>query len=69
MTDWLRCYNYRRLPPHLASVVNMRWTRDIEAYLAERNANPKPYKWKAKGGEILCKITRARAALDRAEAA
>jgi hypothetical protein len=26
---------------------------DINAYLAERNANPKPYKWVAKGEEIL----------------
>jgi hypothetical protein len=41
--------------------------RDIEAYLAERNANPKPYKWKAEGAEILSK--RARAALDKAGAA
>ena len=43
--------------------------RDIEAYLAERNAHPKPYKWKAEGAEILSKIKRARAALDKAEAA
>jgi transposase len=43
--------------------------RDIKAYLAERNANPKPYKWKAEGAEILAKIKRARAALDKAEAA
>jgi transposase len=27
--------------------------RDIEAYLTERNANPKPYKWKAEDAEIL----------------
>jgi DDE superfamily endonuclease len=26
--------------------------REIETYLAERNANPKPYKWKAEGAEI-----------------
>ena len=43
--------------------------RDIETYLAERNANPKPYKWKAEGAEILSKIKRARAALDKAGAA
>jgi transposase len=42
--------------------------RDIETYLAERNANPKPYKWKAEGAKILSKITRARAALDKAGA-
>ena len=36
--------------------------RDIKAYLAERNANPKPYSWKAEGAEILAKIKRARAA-------
>ena len=37
--------------------------RDIEAYLAERNLNPKPYKWQAKGEEILRKIQRAKEAL------
>ena len=42
---------------------------DINAYLAERNANPQPYKWTAKGEAILAKISRARAALDKAEAA
>jgi hypothetical protein len=42
---------------------------DIKAYLAERNANPKPYTWKAEGAAILAKIKRARAALDKAEAA
>jgi hypothetical protein len=46
-----------------------RLVRDIETYLAERNANPKPYKSKAEGAEILSKITRARAALDKAGAA
>ena len=43
--------------------------RDIKAYLAERNASPKPYKWKAAGAEILSKINRARVALAKAEAA
>ena len=43
--------------------------RDIKAYLAERNAKPKPYKWKAEGAKILSKIKRARVALDKAEAA
>lgn len=42
--------------------------RDIEAYLAERNADPKPYVWRAEGAEILAKIKRARAALDKAAA-
>ena len=42
--------------------------RDIKAYLAERNADPKPYAWRAEGAEILAKIKRARAALDNAEA-
>jgi hypothetical protein len=40
---------------------------DIKAYLAERNANPKPYKWKAEGAKILSKIKRARVALDKAK--
>jgi transposase len=43
--------------------------RDIKAYLAQRNADPKPYLWRAEGAEILAKIKRARAALDKAEAA
>lgn len=44
-----------------ASVTGL--VRDINAYLAERNANPKPYKWKAEGAQILDKIKRARATL------
>jgi transposase len=42
--------------------------RDIKAYLAERNADPKPYVWRAEGAEILAKIKRARAALPKAAA-
>lgn len=42
--------------------------KDIEAYLAERNLNPKPYRWRAEGEAILAKIKRAREALARAEA-
>jgi transposase len=43
--------------------------RDIKTYLAQRNANPKPYAWRSEGAEILAKINRARAALDKAAAA
>ena len=43
--------------------------RDIKAYLAQRNADPKPYIWRAEGAAILAKIKRARAALDGAAAA
>jgi hypothetical protein len=39
------------------------------AYLSNRNAAPKPYTWKAEGAAILEKINRARAALDKVEAA
>lgn len=42
---------------------------DIKTYLAQRNANPRPYTWKAEGAAILEKIQRARATLARAEAA
>ena len=42
---------------------------DIKAYLAARNANPRPYAWKAEGLAILAKIQRARAALEKAQAA
>jgi transposase len=38
--------------------------RDIQTYLAERNLQPKPYRWKAKGEEILRKIQRARQVLE-----
>jgi transposase len=42
--------------------------RDINAYLAQRNADPRPYIWRAEGAEILAKIQRARAVLDNAKA-
>lgn len=41
-------------------------TTTIETYLAERNLDPRPYRWHAKGEEILAKIHRARAALAQA---
>lgn len=40
--------------------------KKIEAYLAERNLNPKPYRWRADGETILKKIQRARDALNQA---
>jgi hypothetical protein len=43
--------------------------RDIKTYLTQRNADPKPYVWRAEGAAILAKIKRARAALDKAAAA
>ena len=43
--------------------------RDINAYLAGRNADPQPYVWSAQGADILTKIKRARDALDNAQAA
>jgi transposase len=42
-------------------------TTTIETYLAERNLDPKPYRWHAKGADILAKIHRARAAMAQAE--
>jgi hypothetical protein len=33
--------------------------RDINAYLVARNADPRPYVWRAEGAEILAKIKRA----------
>jgi len=39
----------------------------IEAYLVQRNLAPKRYVWKKKGEEILAKIQRARAALEKQE--
>src|SRR5271167_3854603 len=43
--------------------------RDINSYPAQRNADPKPYVWRAKGADILVKINRARATLDNPQAA
>jgi hypothetical protein len=40
--------------------------RDIQRYMKQRNADPRRYTWKATGAEILAKIRRARAALDKA---
>ena len=37
----------------------------ITVYLACRNENPKPYKWKADGAKTLAKIQRARKALEK----
>jgi transposase len=39
--------------------------RAINQYLTARNADPKPYRWKAKGQDILAKIQRAREALSQ----
>lgn len=39
---------------------------DIELYLQQRDNDPKPYRWNAKGKEILAKINRARQKLDTA---
>ncbi len=50
-----------------ASVNNL--VRDINTYLAERNADPKPYRWRAQGADILAKIKRARATLENLSAA
>ena len=38
-------------------------TLAIEIYLAQRNLDPKPYGWRAKGADILVKIQRARQAM------
>jgi transposase len=43
--------------------------RDVKNYLTQRNADPKPYIWRAEGAAILAKIRRARVAMDKAEAA
>lgn len=36
----------------------------METYLAERNLAPKPYRWQAKGADILAKLQRARKSLE-----
>ena len=41
--------------------------KDIESYLAQRNLNPKSYKWKGRGEDILRKIQCARQALEAQE--
>ena len=47
------------------SVAQLR--REIVRHLAEHNDNPRPYKWVAKGEDILVKINRARTRLARIE--
>ena len=47
------------------SVAQLR--REIVRHLAEHNDNPRPYKWVAKGEDILAKINRARTRLARIE--
>lgn len=37
----------------------------IKAYMADRNENPKPYRWKADGQKILDKINRAKEKLKK----
>jgi transposase len=37
----------------------------IDEYIAVHNANPKPFIWTAKASDILAKVTRARAALNK----
>ena len=37
----------------------------IDEYIATHNANPKPFIWTAKAGDILAKVTRARATLNK----
>jgi len=37
----------------------------IDAYIAAHNANPKPFIWTAKATDILAKVTRARAVLNK----
>jgi len=39
--------------------------KSIKAYIAGRNADPKPYRWVAKGKDILEKINRARKKLNK----
>jgi hypothetical protein len=37
----------------------------IKEYIAVHNENPKPFIWTAKASDILAKVTRARAALNK----
>ena len=43
--------------------------RDINTDLAKRNADPKPYRWRTTGADILAKSNRARAIPDNPQAA
>lgn len=38
---------------------------DIDLYVTQHNANPKPFIWTASATDILAKVTRAKAALAR----
>jgi hypothetical protein len=54
---------------HLYCQDELRQSEQVLFACRLRNADPKPYIWRAEGAAILAKIKRARAALDRAEAA
>ena len=41
----------------------------IQAYIEEHNQNPRAFKWTAKADEILEKVRRARAVLDKMQTA
>ena len=41
----------------------------IDAYMAQRNAKPKPFVWTKTAQEILAKVNRARIALDKTRTA
>jgi transposase len=43
-----------------ASVAELQWAIDL--YIAQHNANPKPFIWTASASDILAKVTRAKAA-------
>lgn len=56
----------RILDGSFASVAELR--RDVVRCLAEHNDDPRPYRWRANGEDILAKIRRARARLEEVEA-
>ena len=41
----------------------------IENYVSQHNGNPKPFIWTAKANDILEKVKRGRAALDKLQSA
>lgn len=61
---WFREITTKRIRRGVFKSVE-RLTEAIQAYIDDHNSNPRPFVWKAKAKDILEKVARARAALDK----
>ena len=61
---WFRDLTQKRLRRGTFHSVNQ-LRGAIEHYIDQHNENPQPFVWTAKADEIIAKVSRARAALDK----